>query len=326
MYKCLWLALSFALVIDVRVHSQDTEEKPRPVESRPAASVDAPIPESPRKPEVNEASSSADASPNSPAMRIIIEATPDLERSEALKEAVEGLVRDGIAKVVPMNDESLDRAKGYYALISAKSEVSSGSVQHVIKTLSDRGMQRVSFGLANPNSTSDIVVTCRADVPWDKVYELSEALDDTWPVQFRRQPRKVAELQESANEQKELEVSEVSVHVERTDGPATIGRDRTLSRPTKLPANELSSTDSDHDRIYSLRLKYARAKDVARIVEQLLGRPGRQLFSVAVNERANAILVRGDTALIREVTELLSLIDIPEDPSEKPTTDSPAPR
>ena len=106
---------------------------------------------------------------------IIIEATPDMERSEVILKVVKALENDGIAKTVPMNT-SFVRALDFNAKILANPNLSSDLVRQVVQTLIDLKVQRVSFGMANPNGTNDIILTCPPDVTWREVRNLQEAL------------------------------------------------------------------------------------------------------------------------------------------------------
>ncbi len=168
-------ALALVMFLGTHADSQDTAERPMPADS-PAASVTA--------------------TPS--ALRVIvIETTPDLESSEALRNAVEILVKDGIAGKLPYSEPG-SRGVFFYVHVLVKPDLSVDAIQQVVKKLKDLGVQRMTFGIANVNSTKDIIVTCPQD-PFGgrkvKFLELQEALEkqqefkvevrvaaDKWPV------------------------------------------------------------------------------------------------------------------------------------------------
>jgi len=179
MIQRLLATLVLVIFLGARVHSQDAAEPPLPTEAPASAETDTPAKPAaqiPRAPATGDSSPAASPSTESSAPRIIIivESTTEMETSEVIRKAVDALEKDGVAMKVPMN-ESFARPLDFHAYISAKPDVSFESLQQVVKTLKNLGVQRVTLGIAQPDS-NNIIVACLPDVPWRKVRELEEAL------------------------------------------------------------------------------------------------------------------------------------------------------
>ena len=69
-------------------------------------------------------------------------------------------------------------------------------------------------------------------------------------------------------------------------------------------------SESAEQQITVLPLENALAGDAARIIEQFLGHNGQDV-TLAIDERTNTILIRGDEKLVKEVSDLLDVLDVP---------------
>ena len=225
---------------------------------------------------------------------IIIEMSTDMGGSELIRGVVKSLEEDGIAKTVPMNT-SFIRPLDFNARILVNPNLSSDSIFQAVKTLNVLRVQRVTFGMTNPNGTNDLILTCPPDVTWREVRYLQDAL-------------------KNHNEFK------VDIRVSGTDGQATSTFTPTYANEPKLPAGDTPDTSGDNplpgadadQRSVSVRLRYRDATAIARIIRQVLNRPNEQPFGVVTDELINEIRFYGDSKLVHEAEQMLRRLDVPE--------------
>ncbi len=246
---------------------------------------------------------------------IIVESTTAMEESEVIQRVVEAMEKEGLARKAP-RDESRDRAVDFHALISAKPDVSFDVIQQLVKTLKDLGLQRITFQVANADATNNIVARL-PNGSWNKVCELHEALkgQDVFKVYIR-----VASYNEPMSptlavpdEQPPEPTTESSTPVDSARpiaDRAQLAQERNES-VRGLRDSSLQSVDDDPEPITVFHLRFSPARNTARIIEQLTVRAAKRP-SLVVDERTNAIFVRGHEAAVREVTDLLKLLDAPE--------------
>ncbi len=328
----LLAVLVLVIFLGTCAYSQDAVEPSRLTEAPAAAETATPAqPEAqiPRAPANGNASPAASPSTksSSPRIIIIVESTTEMERSEVIRKAVDALEKDGFAMKVPMN-ESFARPLDFHASISTKPDVSWESLQQVVKTLKNLGVQRVTLGIAQPDSNNNIIVSCLPDVPWRKVRELQEALaahrEFKLDVRVAANDGPVTPTRAVPNEQPPEPATESS---RPGDSPVPIAdraqvaqqRNETIRR---LRDSSLESIGGDSETIAAFHLRFAPAKETARIIEQLTAHAAKRPSLVA-DERTNSIIVRGNIAAIQEVEQLLKVLEVADPKAADPANDSP---
>lgn len=110
------------------------------------------------------ANSSAD--PTKPARRIaIIELSPDTQKSEVIRQVVEILEKQGVAKQSTQGAASTTSSGGIEAKIAARPDTKTDDVISLVKSLQGHGVVRMSF--SKPSDNRNVVtVLAPADTPW----------------------------------------------------------------------------------------------------------------------------------------------------------------
>ena len=221
-----------------------------------------------------------------------------MERSEVILKIVKALEKEGIAKVVPMN-ESNTRPVDFNARILVSPDLQSDSIrlEDVVRTLRLHGVQRVTFGSANPDADNAVFVNCLPDVAWREVRDLQDALGNFKEFQ-------------------------VDVRVAQSDGPVTstltpsfTGEPKSPESHEELaPSDNLPPNDDVAQIMTSVRLKYVDADAMARIIRSLLNRTGRNPVGVVADEQINEIRIYGDRTRVNEAQSLVKRIDAPKSP------------
>lgn len=104
--------------------------------------------------------------PAKPARRIaIIELSPDTEKSEVIRQVVEILEKQGVAKQSTRGTTSTTSSGGIEARIAARGDTKTDDVISLVKSLQGHGVVRMSF--SKPSDNRNVVtVLAPADTPW----------------------------------------------------------------------------------------------------------------------------------------------------------------
>ncbi len=104
--------------------------------------------------------------PTKPARRIaIIELSPDTEKSEVIRQVVEILEKQGVAKQSTQGTASTTSSGGIEARIAARPDTKTDDVISLVKSLQGHGVVRLSF--SKPSDNRNVVtVLAPADTPW----------------------------------------------------------------------------------------------------------------------------------------------------------------
>ncbi len=141
--------------------AQDTTE-PVPAEASPNSAGTADEETSPSDPSL----------PLQPRV-IVIETSPDIERTEVIRKVVEALERSGNATTVsqPLVGKPVERM----AQIAARYDTPAEQIIKLIETLKDVGILKLKFA-ASSGVDNEVVVTAPDDVTWREVKQMEEAL------------------------------------------------------------------------------------------------------------------------------------------------------
>ncbi|MEQ9588050.1 MAG: secretin N-terminal domain-containing protein [Parvibaculaceae bacterium] len=138
----------------------------------PAASKPTQAQATEATPEASTNSQPESAAPNV----IIIETTPDLERSEVIGKLVEGLEKDGIAK--RSDDDRAGKPVDFHAVINACPDLPGDKIRALIETLKALSIACARVQLIPADGVNDVIVTCPANVTYQRVRTLQETLSE----------------------------------------------------------------------------------------------------------------------------------------------------
>ena len=159
------LSVTLACLFAVAADTRGDEPAGVPVESKPGDAASAAA--TPAVP--------ATSQPQSAGSRvIIIQTTPDLEQSEVIGKLIEALEKEGIAK------RSIEDGEGkpadFQAVIVAQADMPAEKIRKLIETLKALSIERASIQLGPADGVSEVIVTCPADVTFQRVRTLHESL------------------------------------------------------------------------------------------------------------------------------------------------------
>lgn len=244
---------------------------------------------------------------------IVIETTPDIERSEVLRKVIEALEKEGTAKRV--SEDRPSKQVGYLAQISARPDTPSEALQKLIKELQAVGIEKFSLRSTN-EAESSVTITAPADVPYRNVRRIADVL--------AKHPQFEIELLMSENN------APVTPTLPQSPVPtATLPRISTPDEQTNLPRpaqpnafRPAPAKVAPASVVKVFALKNSHAATVARIVEQLF----RPETSAAAEEKTNSLIVRGPDKRIEEIAALLAEIEAAVRPASggAPAETSPA--
>ena len=159
------LPVTLACLLAVVALARGDEPTAVPVESKPGDAALAATP--PADP--------ATSQPESAGPRVIsIETTPDLERSEVIGKLIERLEKDGIAK--RSVEDSEGKPVDFHAVIVVQADMPGEKIRKLIETLKAVSIERASIQLGPADGVSEVIVTCPADVTFQRVRTLHESL------------------------------------------------------------------------------------------------------------------------------------------------------
>ncbi len=130
-------------------------------------------PESPAAPAPDAAPATSQPEPFDPA--IIIETTPAIERSEAIRTVVEALEKERIA--IRSDEDRAGKPIDFYALINVQPDLSAQKIRELLDTLRKQSIGRISFSEGPAAGLNRVVVNCPADVTWRRVRTLQEEIE-----------------------------------------------------------------------------------------------------------------------------------------------------
>ena len=106
---------------------------------------------------------------------IVIETTPDLERSEVIGKLVEALVKEEIA--IRSDETREGKPVDFHASIYAHPNMPGEKIRTLIKTLTELSIGHVSIHVGPADGESAVVVTCPMDVTFPRITTLYETLE-----------------------------------------------------------------------------------------------------------------------------------------------------
>lgn len=220
---------------------------------------------------------------------IVIETTPDIERSEVLRKVIEALEKEGAKQAL---EDRIGKPVGYLAQINARADTSFESLQQFIKELRDAGIEKFSLRTSDEPKNS-ATVTAPADAPWRQVRRIEEVLAKH--SQFAGRV-----LVAENNDPVTPTIPQPAVPTDTR--PRTVGNPNV---PSAVPKNVIRPAPVEDVVVKKFALKYARVATVARIIEQLYG---REIF-VAADEQTNSLIMRGNDNRTQEIEALLMQLD-----------------
>lgn len=237
---------------------------------------------------------------------IVIETTPDVERSEVLRKVIEALEKEGAAKQAL--EDRIGKPVGYLAQINARPDAPFESLQQFIKELRDAGIEKFALR-ASDEPKNSATVTTPADAPWRQVRRIEEVLAKH--SQFAGRV-----LVAENNDPVTPTFPQPPVPTITTDGPVD---------PNAVPQNVFRPAPAEvapASVVKVFALKNSHATTVARIIEQLF----RPEVSVATEEKTNSLIVRGPDKRLQEIAALLTQIEaaVRPAPGGAPAETSPA--
>jgi uncharacterized protein (TIGR03067 family) len=238
---------------------------------------------------------SSNAAP-SPLDVVLIETTPALEATELIRNVLDSLEKDGIAKRVQRYPRPPTLT--FSGHITVKSDASFDSVYKLVSLLKHLAVPRVTFQVANADGANEILVTCLPDVTWLKVVELKEELSSQ--LDFKSVVRVATTMTRPALPENALPDLGIPLppHVKAPPGAKREPRSAGDGKPYT----------PDDDTVAVFALRHAQAKEVGRLIELVIGRE----ISAVVDEHANQIHVRGSrNAVLKETQELIKRLDVP---------------
>ena len=274
--------------------------KPKASTSRPAAS-EAPVtfPTDATKPAAASNTAGTQGSPDmqvpSPsshrrtASRVaIIELDDQTSKSDVIRQVVEALEKQGIARQNAPADPAAAGESGLTVRIAARSDMKVEDVMSLVRSLQGYNVQRMSF--TKPiNDRNVVTVLAPVDTPWPTIDNLQKMVTAT--KQFAVDVQ-IANPEQAPNSYYDGSRSRYGYSPSRTaenDSPA---------RAAETKKQKVSET-----RIFMLR--YADAKVMARTLSELFS----EGFGIAPDEKINAIIVRGDSTQLKEVEAIVELVD-----------------
>ena len=106
---------------------------------------------------------------------IVIETTPELERSEVIGKLVEALVKEEIA--IRSDETREGKPVDFHASIYAHPNMPGEKIRTLIKTLTELSIGHVSIQVGPADGESAVVVTCPMDVTFPRIRTLYETLE-----------------------------------------------------------------------------------------------------------------------------------------------------
>jgi hypothetical protein len=93
--------------------------------------------------------------------------------------------------------------------------------------------------------------------------------------------------------------------------------DRAAAQPPKKESPP--SKDAGPDEVHSYSLKFVRAAEIKRLLQELVGSAADSPVTITADERTNAVFVKGSAADIRRAEAIITKIDVAREDVSKPT-------
>lgn len=248
------------------------------------------------------------AAATTPTPRIaIIELSPDTQKSEVIRQVVEILEKQGIAKLSAADATATNGAAGISARIAATPDVKTSDVVSLVKSLQGQGVQRMS--LAMPTDNRNVVtVLAPADAPWPVVDNLLKMVTANKQFDVDVQIATPAQPTKPVNNRRYY-------YSTKSDTQRNPDQPRHGDSAAESYSDDNGSRNSSSRQTVSpvqltriFMLKYADANVLSQGVSQLFGKD----FGIAVDARTNSVIVRGDESQLKEMEVLVEMLDRPQ--------------
>ena len=170
------LTVTLACLFAVVTAARGDEPAAAPAESKPTQAETAKAgakPENPAAPAPDAAPATSQPESFDPA--IIIETTPAIERSDAIRTVVEALEKERIA--IRSDEDSVGKPIDFHAFINVRPDLSAQEIRELLDTLRKQSIGRISFSEGPADGLNRVVVNCPADVTWRRVRTLQEEIE-----------------------------------------------------------------------------------------------------------------------------------------------------
>jgi hypothetical protein len=259
------------------------------------------------------------ATPATPASRIaIIELSPDMAESEVIRQVVEILENQGVAKQSSAGATATTGVVGISVRIAARPDTKTADVVSLIKSLQGHKVRRLSFVVPTDNRNV-VTVLAPADTPWPVIdnirimvtakklfaidVQIAPPAQPTKPLDYRGYY-----YRPYYNSSK----SDPTAKPGTKDAPVAprYGYSAGGTVAAQQPKSNQSSRQTVRPVQYSeiFRLQFADASVVAPGVSQLFGKD----FGIVADVRTNSVLVRGDESQLKEMKALVEMVDTPQ--------------
>ena len=238
------------------------------------------------------------ADPTEPASRIsIIEPTPDTQKSEVIRQDVEILENQGVAKQSTSDAASTTSPSDITAIIVAHADTKSDDVNSLIKSLQEHGAGRLSLTVSK-DDRNVVTVLAPANTPWpviDNIRRMVTAkklfavdVQIATPVQ-PSMPTRIGTYSSGGARRygySSTKLAGGAPNKSLLDKAADVATAAEAAQPG-TPNRIADSRPPQETRVFMLR--YADAAIIAQGVSQLFDKN----FGIAPDVRTNAVMVRG---------------------------------
>ena len=218
---------------------------------------------------------------------IIIETSPEADRSEVIRSVVEALEKSGTAKRA--TDDVVGKPVDFLAEISAEHDMPYEKITSLVDALRSLSIPRMRFSQHTAGQPSSVIIQCPANVTFRHVRTITETLE--------KQGEFKVDVRVAASD-------EPVMHVE-------VNPDAIPLAPASGPEQAARNLAAENVIVY--RLKHAKASDVIAIAQHF--RSLNTHFSrirMVEDRRTNSVLVSGGSEVqSKEVEDLISVVDVP---------------
>ena len=247
---------------------------------------------------------------NTPPRVIIIENTPEIENSQVIRQVVERLEKNSLAR--RSNYDPTGKPVDLHAIIALPPDFPAEKIDPVLTKLQELSIPRIRIDAAT-DGKQRVIVNCPFDVAFRTVQSLQSELRKLQGFAF--------DVRVAANNDP---VTPTWPTPPIVTGLKPLGRVATQPNPRAdavealFPAEAPSSQDSDptsppgdnhpERKVCVFHLQYVKASEAARILRQLYG----NTIHPAVDERLNSLLIAQDNPrALEEVEAVLVQLDSP---------------
>jgi hypothetical protein len=251
-----------------------------------------------------------------PARRIaIIELSPDMQKSEVIRQVVEILEKQGVAKQAAADATATKDAAGISARIAARTDTKTEDVVSLVRSLQEHGVKRMSFAMPTDNRNV-VTVLAPADTPWPVidnlrimvtakkqftvVVQIATPVQPTTPTRIRSYNSGEPRWYGYSSTKRAGGAFNKPV----SDKPADVATAAEPGQPSS-PNKTVTASVQPPQETRVFRLQYADASVIAQGISQLFDKN----FGIAPDVRTNAVIVRGDSSQIEEMEVLVEMLD-----------------